>query len=67
MTEKDPQKTLHTFLSEYSSPLELAAHIDRGMLIIVLFLRHEPEYLEVLIESYESLYGLKNLILNQVP
>ena len=65
MIETETPTTLQTLLSMYSSPAELASAIDRAMLCMVLLLRYEPESLETISESYESLYELKNVILNQ--
>ncbi|MBX9853172.1 MAG: hypothetical protein K2X86_15620 [Cytophagaceae bacterium] len=67
MPEKDHPKTLHALLREYASAEELAGAIDRAMLSMVLLLRYEPEQIESLIRSYESLYELRNLILQQEP
>jgi hypothetical protein len=65
MTEKDSSKALETLFKECGSPAELAGAIDKAMLSMVILLRYEPESLETVIESYENLYGLRNLILNQ--
>lgn len=65
MTEKEHPKTLHALLREYASPGELAGAIDRATLSMVLLLRYEPESIEALTQSYESLYELRNLILQQ--
>lgn len=65
MTE--PPKTLHALLRDYASAEELANALDKAMLSMVLLLRHEPESIDTLIESYESLYELRNLILRQEP
>ncbi len=64
MTKKDSPETLEALLDEYASSKELAVAIDRAMLSMVLLLRYEPEQLESLIRSYESLYEIRNLILN---
>jgi hypothetical protein len=65
MTEKDNYKLLLTLLGECGSPAELAGAIDKALLSMVILLRYEPESLETVIESYENLHGLRNLILNQ--
>ena len=65
MTEKDNSKPLLTLLEECASPAELAGAIDKAMLSMVILLRYEPESLETVIQNYESLHGLRNLILNQ--
>jgi len=63
--EETTKITLSAFLSEYASSKELAGAIDKAMLSMIILLRYEPESLETVIGSYESLYELRNLILNQ--
>lgn len=58
--------TLEDLLKHYESPLELAIHLDYAMLIQVTSLNHEPELLRSMIPAYESMWMLKNLILNQI-
>lgn len=65
MTITEHPPTLQTLLTVYSSPAELAGAIDSALLYMVLFLRYEPESIETISESYEILYELKNVILNQ--
>jgi hypothetical protein len=68
MTEKDPlPQTFEAFLREDIHPEALARDIDLAMLSIVLLLKYEQEHIERLVPVYESLYGLRNVILNYKP
>ncbi|MFN3405818.1 MAG: hypothetical protein ACK40G_17165 [Cytophagaceae bacterium] len=67
MREKDIPQTFETFLREEITAEALARDIDRAMLSIVLLLKYEKEQAEALSRCYESLYGLRNVILNYKP
>jgi hypothetical protein len=69
MTEKEIQlpQTFEAFLREDIGPEALARDLDRAMLSIVLLLKYEKEQSESLAGCYESLYGLRNVILNYKP
>ncbi len=64
MTENKQAETLEALLDEYASAESVARDIDRAMLSMVLLLRYEKEQLETLVECYETLYELRNVILN---
>ncbi|OFX18420.1 MAG: hypothetical protein A2033_18745 [Bacteroidetes bacterium GWA2_31_9] len=57
-----PTPTLQELLDEPEMKSEIIRSIETVMLIIVLFLKYEPEQLETLTNTYETLYTLKQSI-----
>ena len=70
MLEKTPNlphyQTLEELLNQYATPFELARDIDEAMLLLVILMHYEPGRARQVTGSYESLWELRNLILNQV-
>lgn len=71
MTSQDkqtlfPYTTLEEYLEKHGDPLGLALDIDYAMLVLVVSMNYEPSRIKRIIDSYFSLWEIRNLILNQI-
>jgi hypothetical protein len=57
-----PTPTLQELLTDPEMKSEIVSSIETAMLIIVLFLKYEPEQLKTLTNTYETLFTLKQSI-----
>jgi hypothetical protein len=62
-----PTPTIQELLNEPGMKSEIVRSIESAMLIIVLFLKNEPEQLEKTVEHYENLYLLRKAIETHQP
>lgn len=61
-----PYTTLEEYLSKHGDPLGLALDVDYAMLSLVVSMHYEPSRMKRVIDSYFSLWEIRNLILNQI-
>lgn len=59
--------TIETLLSTRKDLQELARHLEYCQSLMVAYLKHAPEQLEDVIESYESIYLLRQALENYQP